>query len=82
METPVETITRCDLCGEERFRPFHEAPSLYGRGPLHIVRCERCGLLILNPRPTEQATAEGYGQAAALQHAESESILSSYLRRG
>jgi SAM-dependent methyltransferase len=60
---PIETEhVFCALCGRDQTEPLylgrdrvHEVP---GRFP--IVRCQHCGLVYLNPRPTPQAMSYYY----------------------
>ncbi|HDM77737.1 MAG TPA: class I SAM-dependent methyltransferase [Deltaproteobacteria bacterium] len=44
-----ENLKRCACCGHKKFRLFIESNGE------RIVRCEECGLLIVNPRPTQEA---------------------------
>ncbi len=52
----------CSLCGAERaaLECLTVAHPPSSGGEWRLVRCEGCGLVYLNPRPTEQAIAEFY----------------------
>jgi 2-polyprenyl-3-methyl-5-hydroxy-6-metoxy-1,4-benzoquinol methylase len=51
--TGMEKVA-CPLCSADRPRPTYQVEEWqHGRGgSFYIVRCEECGLLYLNPRPT------------------------------
>ena len=59
----METVERCELCGGEAFTPFlHQRDLLFDRpAPVfQIVRCDRCGLLFNNPRPSREELSRHY----------------------
>lgn len=41
----------CDLCGADDSTPFLTRTDRFSRATFHYVRCRRCGLIYLNPRP-------------------------------
>jgi len=53
----------CDLCGsEQRAKLFDlEAGRTKVNRSMTVVRCPRCGLVYLNPRPTQSVIGEYYG---------------------
>lgn len=59
----METVQRCELCGGEAFRPFlYQRDLLFDRpAPVfQIVRCDRCGLLFTDPRPSREEMSRHY----------------------
>ena len=52
--------TNCDLCGENRTNLFLEAESEVNKEKFKIVRCDNCGLIYLNPRPTKDIIGRYY----------------------
>jgi 2-polyprenyl-3-methyl-5-hydroxy-6-metoxy-1,4-benzoquinol methylase len=67
----METVERCELCGDTEFFPF-----LKGRDRLHgigsefqLVRCLGCGLIFIDPRPDREEVKRFY-PAAYGPHAE------------
>ena len=60
-----ETIeyVKCALCGEDNFRPLFTVPDLLLNRPTvtaQFVRCNRCGFIYQNPRPTFEAMQQHY----------------------
>jgi SAM-dependent methyltransferase len=58
----LETITACDLCGGSDFRPRAVYTDYLNFGPetFSLLRCQRCGLCFISPRPTRAAIARYY----------------------
>src|SRR5215467_14381993 len=56
------TVTSCVLCGSERFSEHIQAddPHYGNKGVFTFVRCEGCGLLFLNPMPTQAYLDHAY----------------------
>lgn len=54
--------TNCNLCGSDvSDLVYVERDRLLGLpGPFHLVRCRRCGLLYLNPRPSVEEIGHYY----------------------
>ncbi len=52
--------TNCDFCGENRTNIFLEAESEVNKEKFTIVRCDNCGLIYLNPRPTKDIIGRYY----------------------
>lgn len=53
----------CDLCGSEEYRERYRKPDDWLRGSLFqfpVVECTSCGMVYVNPRPTEEAMASFY----------------------
>lgn len=50
----MESVKRCNLCGETEARPLVEGRDrLHGNPtPFRLVQCTRCGLIYLSPRPS------------------------------
>ena len=57
----METVA-CDLCGSEESTPVLGGPDRQSGldGSFTLVRCEGCGLLYQNPRPTAEAIVRFY----------------------
>jgi SAM-dependent methyltransferase len=55
---PMRPVEACNLCGGSEFETVAEEDR-YGF-PLNADRCTRCGLVFLNPMPTEEAYADFY----------------------
>jgi FkbM family methyltransferase len=57
----IESVP-CDLCGADAPEPWFETRDTLLKLPyvFSIVRCQRCGLAYLNPRPTRQAIGRFY----------------------
>ena len=49
--------TLCHLCGENRFRIVEE-----GETPYRVLRCLRCSLVFVDPRPEQQALGDHYDE--------------------
>jgi len=44
----------CNLCGSNEYKLFKEINGY------RLVKCKRCGLVYLNPRPTQQEMKDKY----------------------
>lgn len=57
----MEEIT-CNLCQSDNYVVLYEGRDrLHGLdGPFRLVRCQQCGLIYLNPRPTRQEMGRYY----------------------
>jgi 2-polyprenyl-3-methyl-5-hydroxy-6-metoxy-1,4-benzoquinol methylase len=57
-------FTTCNICGSDDYDVYYEQEDTrYNetpRGKFHLVKCRRCGLLYLNPRPTEAVIGKFY----------------------
>lgn len=51
----------CDQCGEQSFRHVLSKASEQGE-TFHVLRCQHCGLVQVNPRPPAERLAELYGE--------------------
>lgn len=62
-DLPLESTT-CNLCGADDFAAYLEQMDCrYPQTPRHVfrmVKCNKCGLIYLNPRPTEQCMQRFY----------------------
>ena len=60
-ETAFET-TACLLCGSTRTHDQHSGPDylMHLPGTFYLVRCEECGLIYQNPRPSLQQVGHYY----------------------
>ncbi|MDP2949645.1 MAG: class I SAM-dependent methyltransferase [Chloroflexota bacterium] len=75
--TAEETVVRCVCCHSQKYQVLYEdnhqtgVPSSalaaysissrqFGRHG-RLVRCQKCGLVYMNPRPTQQALLDSYG---------------------
>ena len=87
--------TCCNLCGADRCRVLHRGHDRFlGRRDqtFQMVRCQRCGLAYLNPRPTSAELLHHYpddyapytppssGLARAISHVRDTSLLRYYRR--
>ncbi|MBI4240699.1 MAG: class I SAM-dependent methyltransferase [Candidatus Rokubacteria bacterium] len=54
--------TVCNLCGADEGEPLFTSPDLHlgGLERFEMVRCRRCGLIYLNPRPGGERLADFY----------------------
>ena len=63
MDNVLEHVN-CDLCCADDIQPFAVLPADAGwsgqPGEFTLVRCQNCGLLYINPRPTQAALVEYY----------------------
>lgn len=63
-ETPVSVMESpsCDLCGANEFTRLYRGAELPEPAPAEValVRCERCGLIYLNPRPRPEEIGAFY----------------------
>lgn len=57
---PAESLKQCLMCrsGPERWSPFETISPL--RQPIRYVRCQDCGLVFQNPRPSPSSLTEYY----------------------
>lgn len=63
-ETRVEYIP-CPVCHASEGRPYVDIPDRFQfmpDGRFHLLRCHRCSLVYLNPRPIEQESVRFYQQ--------------------
>jgi 2-polyprenyl-3-methyl-5-hydroxy-6-metoxy-1,4-benzoquinol methylase len=61
MNVELEHVA-CDLCGSPESVPIHQSHDYWHGTPgtFSVVRCTTCGLLYLNPRPTERSIGAFY----------------------
>jgi SAM-dependent methyltransferase len=52
----------CDLCGSGASSPFFEREDRFTGKSFQFVSCQDCGLIYLNPRPTQAELPEFYPQ--------------------
>lgn len=56
-----ETVNNCDVCGSANFGKFLLAEDRnYQTGEYQYVKCKKCGLVWLNPRPVGKELAKHY----------------------
>ncbi len=48
-----EDISACDLCGSDKLTAKHN----------NVARCQGCGYVFANPRPSQEAIARSYGES-------------------
>ena len=53
-------ITSCDLCGSDDSRLFLNRLDRFSDQEFKLVTCTQCGLIYLNPRPTQSEIIEFY----------------------
>jgi len=58
----METVACCELCGGTDFSTLLTAKDrLHGiEGEFHVVKCEDCGLVFVNPRPDQEEIKRFY----------------------
>jgi len=65
-DLPLENTT-CNLCGADDSAVYLEQMDCrYPQTPRHVfrmVKCDKCGLIYLNPRPTEQSMQRFYPES-------------------
>jgi SAM-dependent methyltransferase len=72
----------CPICGSDSYRPFLQVADRFRpEERFRLVRCTSCGLIYLNPRPTEQAILKYYQAADYDPHSEGGHGLSGKLYR-
>lgn len=61
----MEAVT-CDLCGEDNYQPILSGRDLYNNlpGNFTVVKCNNCGFVFTNPRPSQQELAQYYPDSA------------------
>jgi SAM-dependent methyltransferase len=52
--------TVCNLCGSDRTRPFLTRADRFNGEVFQFVSCAQCGLIYINPRPTQTELARYY----------------------
>lgn len=52
--------TLCDLCGADRPQPYLAVKDRFTGQSYNLVSCSKCGLIYLDPRPTEPELADNY----------------------
>lgn len=69
----METIKFCDLCEKEKFSVFLEAKDYFlTQEKFTIVKCENCGFLFVNPRPTVNEISKYYKSEKYISHSTSQ----------
>ncbi len=67
MKRALATITDfapCSICGNAIFRRHGEALSFDPfHGPVHLVKCSRCGLVRIDPLPSDEDLSPLYDAA-------------------
>lgn len=61
----MEYIEKCIICGEKRAKPLYKTTDrMFGsRETFTSVKCESCGLIYLNPRPSVRSLGAYYPEA-------------------
>jgi SAM-dependent methyltransferase len=60
----VHDVSRCVLCGGERFSPYEAQMYALDDRLLDLLRCDACGFVFVSPRPTPERLRELYATAA------------------
>jgi ubiquinone/menaquinone biosynthesis C-methylase UbiE len=53
----------CDLCGSTKYKVLYRKPDNWLRSTTYmfpVVKCDHCGLVYVNPRPTQEAMSAFY----------------------
>ena len=65
----MEKITSCDLCGNDSFTQYLEAKDYFLTNEgFTIVKCDNCGLLFVNPRPSPAEISRYYQSENYISH--------------
>ncbi len=65
----LEHISNCPLCENTSFSPYLETEDFtVSHGTFQIVRCNKCQLLITNPRPSAASIGQYYDSTAYISH--------------
>jgi 2-polyprenyl-3-methyl-5-hydroxy-6-metoxy-1,4-benzoquinol methylase len=65
----MEKINCCDLCGNKTFKDYLESKDYFLTNEgFTIVKCENCGLLFVNPRPTITEISKYYKSENYISH--------------
>lgn len=78
MTTQLEKLEQCPVCQGEKYKAFLEAnDNTVSRKNFQVVRCESCGFLYTNPRPSSEAIGSYYESTDYISHHdEGEDIMS------
>ena len=74
----------CNLCGFDDTQVLFRKKDKFGisQDEFHVVECRRCGLLYVNPRPTEQEIGKFYPETYSWKETlEAESFLTKCVRK-
>lgn len=72
----METISKCAVCGSETQKPHQEIKDYFlSREIFQMVRCESCGFLFLNPRPSKDEISKYYKTENYISHSDSKRSL-------
>src|SRR5689334_2404304 len=63
-DAPSREVVACDLCGAD------DAAFLVAKNGFRVVRCRRCDLVYVNPRPRAAALHAQYSAATYVRHQE------------
>lgn len=58
----MEKLTKCNLCGSDKFTLYLRKKGVVTGKILDIVKCENCGLVFVNPRLTEKENLDLYNK--------------------
>lgn len=65
----MEKIKKCDLCGNENFSAYLESKDYFlTQEEFTIVKCENCGFLFVNPRPSSSEISRYYKSDNYISH--------------
>lgn len=76
----MENISQCPVCANSRFSLSTTIADHFLTGePFQIMRCEKCGFLFTNPRPTRIEISRYYHSDKYLSHSNNKTGLLSYV---
>lgn len=65
----MEKLTNCDLCGNNTFTNYLESKDYFLTNEgFTIVKCDKCGLLFVNPRPSPAEISRYYQSENYISH--------------
>lgn len=57
----MEFLNICPLCGSEKIKDYYEGVDMYfSHQRINLMSCERCSLILLNPRPNQEEYKKMY----------------------
>lgn len=69
MTAQLERLEACPVCQGKKYKSFLEAQdNTVSRKKFQVVRCESCGFLYTNPRPTSEAIGTYYESTDYISH--------------
>lgn len=65
----LERVEHCPICANNTFQPFLVCKDYTTTGELfHVEQCTQCGMVITNPRPTQEKASTYYQSSQYISH--------------